>query len=586
VPTNLGVLVTATEAPNSSSLRVTVVIPALNEARNLPHVFARMPKDVHEVILVDGNSLDDTIETARRLWPDVRIVRQTRAGKGNALACGIAAATGEVIAMVDADGSADPGEIPAFVAALRNGAEFAKGSRFVPGGASDDITVLRSIGNRFLTTIFNFCYRKHYSDLCYGFNVFWRRYAPVLNLDVTPANGERQWGDGFEIETVIHVRVARAGLAVTEVPSHEHARIHGVSNLNAVSDGCRVLGAIFTEWRRSRAAHAAGPAFAAGKPRHTFRGFLRPGGRHERLSPNGGRVNGRVIGALGASTAAASLVVWGLTFSAAPKPGSTTRVDHLGTSTNRLSSTKHNPAAVPKATSARIFGTANWQLKFHPTFLGTHLNHSVWDTCYPWALGPAGCTNFGHHEFEWYLPGQDRVSNGLLYLVAQHKRTIGTSPTGQRLVYGCRSGMVTTFHSFQFEYGIVQIKARIPSNFGMWPAFWLAASSEKFPPEVDILEHWSRPVRPTGVFLHTVNGADVAAWPQTANLSVGWHTFTLRWTRQGMSWFIDGRRVLHTYHTVRQSMYFIANLAEFRDPFKYGCGGSVIIRSLKIWQAG
>ena len=245
------------EAANGTrSPRVTVVIPALNEARNLPHVLARLPANVHEVILVDGYSVDGTIAVARQLRPDVRIVRQTRTGKGNALACGFALATGDIIAMVDADGSADPGEIPRFVAALLDGADFAKGTRFAEGGGSDDITRLRSMGNRALTTFFNMCYRRSYSDLCYGFNVFWRQHTPVLGLDATspPPPGEdgRLWGDGFEVETLIHVRIARSGLAVAEVPSFEHSRIHGVSNLSAVSDGLRVVRTILIERRRAR----------------------------------------------------------------------------------------------------------------------------------------------------------------------------------------------------------------------------------------------------------------------------------------------------------------------------------------------
>jgi glycosyltransferase involved in cell wall biosynthesis len=233
---------------------VSVVIPALNEARNIPHVFAQIPDDVHEVILVDGFSVDDTVAIAREVRPDVRIVLQTRLGKGNALACGFAAATGEIIAMVDADGSADPGEIPLFVAALLDGADFAKGTRFAEGGGSTDITRLRSFGNYVLTSFFNACYSRKYSDLCYGFNVFWRRYVPVLGLDATsppqPDGDGGLWGDGFEVETLIHVRVARAGLVVAEVPSFEHARIHGVSNLNAFRDGRRVLHTILAERRR------------------------------------------------------------------------------------------------------------------------------------------------------------------------------------------------------------------------------------------------------------------------------------------------------------------------------------------------
>ena len=209
-----------------------------------------LPPALHEVIVVDGNSVDDTVATARRLRPDVRIVKQTRSGKGNALACGFAAATGDIIAMVDADGSADPGEIPQFVKALLDGADFAKGTRFAAGGGSNDITRLRRLGNRFLSGLVNILCRTGYSDLCYGYNVFWRHCVPVFSLDaqsLAPADGMRLWGDGFEIETLINIRIARARLKVAEVGSYEHPRIHGVSNLNAFSDGWRVLRTILVE---------------------------------------------------------------------------------------------------------------------------------------------------------------------------------------------------------------------------------------------------------------------------------------------------------------------------------------------------
>jgi glycosyltransferase involved in cell wall biosynthesis len=246
---------------------VSVVIPTLNEERNIPHVFERIPADIHQVVVVDGRSTDDTVAVARKLRPDVCVVSQTRKGKGNALACGFEAATGDVIAMVDADGSADPGEIPQFVAALMDGADFAKGTRFLPGGGSADITRLRAYGNHALTGFFNLAYGRKYSDLCYGYNVFWRRHLPVLDLDVVSLlpDGGSLWGDGFEIETLIHVRVARAGLSVAEVPSFEYKRIHGVSNLNATRDGLRVVRTIFAERHRNRKLHEHGavPATAA-----------------------------------------------------------------------------------------------------------------------------------------------------------------------------------------------------------------------------------------------------------------------------------------------------------------------------------
>lgn len=258
--------------PSASWPTVSVVIPTLNEARNLPHVFGLIPDDIHEVIVVDGHSVDDTLTVARRLRPDVRIVTQTRRGKGNALACGFAAATGDIIAMVDADGSADPREIPRFVAALLEGADFAKGTRYALGGGSADLTHLRSLGNRALSTFVNVTYGTHHSDLCYGYNAFWRRHVPVFGLDATspvPADSDgRLWGDGFEVETLIHVRAAKAGLVVVEVPSFEHSRIYGQSNLSTFRDGMRVLKTILTEHHRDRqeAAVPAGATLAGAVP--------------------------------------------------------------------------------------------------------------------------------------------------------------------------------------------------------------------------------------------------------------------------------------------------------------------------------
>ncbi len=250
-----------------TSLRVSVVVPALNEARNLPLVLPRLPAGLHQVILVDGFSVDDTVAVARSLRSDIEVVMQVRRGKGNALAHGFAAVTGDVVVMLDADGSADPAEIPAFVAALEAGADFAKGSRFRAGGGSSDITPLRRAGNRALNGLVNVMYRTRYTDLCYGYNAFWTRLVPVLGLgSLTDRSEAPEWGDGFEIETLINVRLARAGAQVAEVPSFEHPRIYGESNLNTVRDGIRVLRTIFRErrfTRRHRSLAAASVSIAA-----------------------------------------------------------------------------------------------------------------------------------------------------------------------------------------------------------------------------------------------------------------------------------------------------------------------------------
>lgn len=218
-------------------VRVSVVIAAMNEAENLPYVFARLPDGLHEVVLVDGHSVDDTVAVARRLRGEIRILSQTGRGKGKALADGFAVCTGEIIVALDADGSTDASEIPRFVAALCNGADFVKGSRFAQGGASTDITAIRRIGNRALNAFVNALYGTHYTDLCYGYNAFWARCLPYMHVDC----------DGFEVETLINVRIAKAGLVVHEVPSYEHPRLHGSSNLHAVRDGSRVLRTIVLE---------------------------------------------------------------------------------------------------------------------------------------------------------------------------------------------------------------------------------------------------------------------------------------------------------------------------------------------------
>jgi glycosyltransferase involved in cell wall biosynthesis len=232
---------------------VSVVIPAMNEERNLPYVASRMPADVDEIVFVDGQSADNTAAVARELWPSAVHLTQTRKGKGNALACGFAAASGDIIVMIDADCSTDPIEIPRYIAALTSGADFAKGSRFIQGGGSADITKIRCLGNKGLNRIVNTLFSTKYTDLCYGYNAFWRRCLYVMDLPEIQAECP-QWGDGFEIETLINVRVAASGLKVAEVCSYESPRAHGVSNLNAVTDGLRVLRTIRIEYFAAKAA--------------------------------------------------------------------------------------------------------------------------------------------------------------------------------------------------------------------------------------------------------------------------------------------------------------------------------------------
>jgi glycosyltransferase involved in cell wall biosynthesis len=218
-------------------ISISVIIPTRNEAPNLQYVLPHLPAYINEVILVDGHSTDGTITEAQRLLPDIRIVEQTGKGKGDAIKAGLACATGDIVVLLDADGSADPLEIPRFVNALLAGNDFAKGSRNLKGGGSHDITWVRSTGNYVLTQLVNLLFNSHFSDLCYGYNVFWKHCLDYVKID----------SDGFEIETLINIRMHTAGLKIAEVPSVEYQRIHGNSNLNAVTDGLRILKLIIQE---------------------------------------------------------------------------------------------------------------------------------------------------------------------------------------------------------------------------------------------------------------------------------------------------------------------------------------------------
>jgi glycosyltransferase involved in cell wall biosynthesis len=230
---------------------ISVVIPALNEADNLALVLPTLAPNLHEVLLVDGASDDGTLEVARRSYPGIRTIAQSGRGKGDALRTGFASATGDIIVMLDADGSASPAEIPAFVGALRSGADFAKGSRFLHGAGTDDITIARRFGNWVFVTLVRLLFGGRYSDLCYGYNAFWRDVLPALRLN----------DDGFEIEAAMNIRALKARLRVVEVASFERCRLHGASKLRTVADGWRVLKTIFRE-RFTRFPHELQPLLA------------------------------------------------------------------------------------------------------------------------------------------------------------------------------------------------------------------------------------------------------------------------------------------------------------------------------------
>ncbi len=229
---------------HKSEYLVSVVIPTLNEGQNLSHVLSRLPRVVDEVIIIDGHSEDDTVEIAKRVCPTAKVFFQEGKGKGDALRSAFNFVQGDIIVQMDADGSMDPLEIEKYAKVVSEGWDVAKGSRYLPGGGSTDISTRRNFGNHMFVKLVNLLFSANYTDLCYGYMAF-KRGALSRMRDLLECNG-------FEIETELCIKARKLGLRITEVPSFERERAHGSSRLHLVRDGFRILQVIVSEFLRTR----------------------------------------------------------------------------------------------------------------------------------------------------------------------------------------------------------------------------------------------------------------------------------------------------------------------------------------------
>lgn len=220
---------------------VIVVIPTLNEEQNIAGVIRELHQmSYHNILVIDGNSNDRTVEVAKEFG--VNVLLQNGSGKGTALrqVFNHEGLNGDVVVMMDADGSMSPKEIPLFIEALDSGADLVKGSRFLWYAHSEDMNLIRRIGNRFFISLVNWLCSTNYTDLCYGFAAFRKNAIKKLYPHLKSTN--------FEIETEIFVKAKKLGLNIVEVPSIEFRRKQGKSNLCIFRDGIRILRTIIEEF--------------------------------------------------------------------------------------------------------------------------------------------------------------------------------------------------------------------------------------------------------------------------------------------------------------------------------------------------
>lgn len=215
-------------------MKVSIIIPTLNEEKNLSHVLKEIPKEIDEVIIVDGNSKDKTVEIAKQY--NAKVIYDS-IGKGSALRKGMAEAKGDIIITMDADYSNRINEISFLIDGIKAGYDICMGSRFLTGGGTEDMPLIRRFGNKMFVMMVNIIWHKHYSDLCYGYRSFRKDIIPKLKLE----------SDGFGIETEISIRAAKIKAKVIEFPSFEKPRLHGNGNLRTFPDGWQILKRIFRE---------------------------------------------------------------------------------------------------------------------------------------------------------------------------------------------------------------------------------------------------------------------------------------------------------------------------------------------------
>lgn len=221
-------------------MKLSIIVPTHNEEKNLPVVLAHIPyhPDIKEIILVDGRSSDRTIETAKRIKPDIKVLQQTGFGKGNAISSGVQAATGDYFLVLDADGSQLPEEIPMYMEQARYGYDLVKGSRYMTGGYSEEGTWDRRLLTQIAQIIANRLWKTHFTDICFGMFLIKRNKFMELQIQ----------SQRHDIEWEMMAKANKNNLSIVEVPSYEAKRISGRSHVSYIRDGWLIARAVFRQY--------------------------------------------------------------------------------------------------------------------------------------------------------------------------------------------------------------------------------------------------------------------------------------------------------------------------------------------------
>jgi len=215
-------------------MKISLIIPTMNEEGAIGRVLKEIPKNIiNEIIVIDGHSTDNTAKEAKAEFRPRKdkFILQKKKGFGSALQQAFKQTRGDVIVILNADGSQNPKDIPALLKKIKEGYTYIMASRYSKGGRSDDDTIIRFIGNRTLTFLTNLLHKTNVTDSLYFFTAITRKDLKKLHL-VCP---------GFEFCIEMLIKAHKAGLKFAEVPVVERARFAGKSKVNAFSAGWKIL---------------------------------------------------------------------------------------------------------------------------------------------------------------------------------------------------------------------------------------------------------------------------------------------------------------------------------------------------------